>query len=216
MRALFIYGVLTFLSINTFAIGGIWLIEFNYTQDGQEEKAFIYSEFPVDHFNRYLGNPDSFRIALYNLYKGQTELQVYTRIYDFENIKTISRLPIHPFKVDFNSVKTLEFSKIEPISMIKVWSTVAYDINCLTMINIEDSSWLSRPFTTIKVSQDKVGCRIELYNYSTGGVPSSIEEELQLIYKNSIKPSINDHEVLMEIIDRLKTMKVVGVEFCGC
>lgn len=216
MKKILTILALLLLSSYTFAIGGVWVLEIEYSVNGKGQIGYIVDEDWTEGFETFIGKDSLFNIKFRRKFENSDSLKVYEKIIDQEKLSEIADFPMHPFFLVEKSKKYVLLDEIERVSLIKVWKKIDYTVNVLTKITIADTSWIKENNSKEYPIGDDVGCRLEVYNFGDGKSYKLLLSEFSNLYLKKEKLTLEERKRYNELLKKLKEFKVIVVELCGC
>ena len=175
--------IVLFLSTQSLAGGGEWLMEFQCDYQGKTRTVYmpVWDVFNL-HEDELIRDKNSFRTYFDSITKNNEFITVYNSIVDQQKISDQAGFPIHSYLLNQKSKEELAVKWIKNLQLIKIWARSDYGVNVLTQFEDEDLSWISSCKKQNNYGFDDVGCRIELYS------------------KDGVKPSDKDVKKLYELV----------------
>lgn len=200
----------------TLAVGGIWVLELEFTYQNHAQTGYIQAGVWADNWVDRYDDDTGFTKAFHNHYHAKDTLTIFKHIIDREALSTAASFTIHPFFLVDSAVLHLTVEDLLHVKLRKVWKKMDYHIVALTPLTNADTSWISGKKTTSYPLGQEVGCRLEVHHFSDQNVPSKLLGDFVELYKRKSDLNKIEQQRYLKLLDDLKSKKVVVVELCGC
>lgn len=199
-----------------FGAGGVWVMEIEYSINGRRNVGYVVDHNWDDKFENYINKDSIFNFEFRNKYRNSDSLQIYEKIIDQEKLYKTATFPMHPFFLVENSMKYVRLDEMEKLSFKKIWKKTSYTINVLTKITLADTNWISKISLIQHPVGEEVGCRLEAHNFLKSKSSQSLLLEFSDLYLRKENLTPKERKKYNKLLEKLKELKVVIVELCGC